>query len=454
MRWSIRNQILLPFALIQTLAITVLSVILAMRATQSAEQDAERRLEAVVQTLSNARFPLHTTILEQMKGLSTADFVTADSAGRLVATTLGDSIAREVLRLTAAPDSQAFSGPISEFIPVTVQEDRFLVGHANIMKTSNAAELLVLVPEQQWNAVTQASMWPPLLIGGAALPVMVSVSAWISARFAGRIRRLQGQVKRIAEGHFQETIPEAGADELGELAISIQRMASDLQTLTQQIRTNERVAIVTQVAGGLAHQLRNSITGARMAVQLHDRRCSHNDKESLQVALRQLSLTESQIRGLLTLTSDLHQPPKSGLLNDVVDSVRNLVLPECEHLQIRLTVANTPSSARVKDVEQMEAGILNVVRNAMEAAGPAGEVEMHATVDQGLIRIDVLNSGPPISAEIAASMFEPFASSKSEGVGLGLTLAARTAEIHGGHLTHQRAGNRTCFRFEIAEDLL
>ncbi len=59
-------------------------------------------------------------------------------------------------------------------------------------------------------------------------------------------------------------------------------MAVDLRLLTEQIRMSERAEIVTQVAGGLAHQLRNSITGAKMAIQLHAKRCGDVDKASLQ----------------------------------------------------------------------------------------------------------------------------------------------------------------------------
>ena len=69
MRWSIRNQILLPFVLIQAVAITVLSALLASQAIQTARQQAVGRLGAVVQALGNAQFPLHETILAQMKGL-------------------------------------------------------------------------------------------------------------------------------------------------------------------------------------------------------------------------------------------------------------------------------------------------------------------------------------------------------------------------------------------------
>ncbi len=68
--------------------------------------------------------------------------------------------------------------------------------------------------------------------------------------------------------------------------------------MEKAIRRSERLALLGQLAGGLAHQLRNNVTGALMAVQLHARECDA-DPESLDVALRQLALTEEYLNQFL-----------------------------------------------------------------------------------------------------------------------------------------------------------
>lgn len=469
MHWPIRNQILLPFAIVQTLAVAVLSVSAAWMAADRAEREAVGRLERVVATLSTASFPVRVPILQQMKGLSGADYVASDSLGRITATTLDEDIATRILSIPQAstPTGVPGSGRLGQLQPITAGDQAWLMGTVQILQSPELKQLLVLVPEQQWQSLRQEVILPPLMIGAVTLLVMVSVSFWLAARMGGRLKRMQQHVQQLASLEFDQLLPVTGSDELHELATSINRMAQDLQNSTRQIRLSERTSLVTQVAGGLAHQLRNSITGARMAVQLHLRRCRDADRESLNVALRQLSLTENQIRGLLRLTRDAQQPPVAGRLDQLLRTIEELLHPQCQHSNIRLAV-ELPSvqdceRLEVADSEQMQASLLNLVQNAVEAAGPGGHVIVQVSVlpttiptgslsGKFVIRVDVLDSGPGVSEELRSRIFEPFVTGKPEGVGLGLTLAAQTAEDHGGSLAYERIDGLTRFRFEIASD--
>jgi hypothetical protein len=273
-------------------------------------------------------------------------------------------------------------------------------------------------------------------------------------------------VQKLASLEFEELLPVSGDDEMQELASSINRMALDLQSTTKQIRITERTSLVTQVAGGLAHQLRNSITGAQMAVQLHLRRCRDTDKESLRVALLQLSLTENQIRGLLRLTRDAQQPPVPGCIDGMIQTIRDLLAPQCQHSEIGFSVTfPSPEDCgklTVSDAEPIQASLLNLMQNAVEACGPGGQVQVIVALqkDEALsnqsphntgswICVDVLDNGPGVNQELDSRIFEPFVTGKPEGVGLGLTLASQTADDHGGSLTFERVGEWTRFRFRI-----
>ncbi len=462
MRWPIRNQILLPFAIVQTIAVAVLSFSAAWMAADRAEKVAFERLERVVATLGNASFPIRTPILEQMKGLSGADFIASDSGLRVTASTLTDEQASLIL---AMPRSTAESGRLGRLLPVRSGEQAWLVGAVEVLKSPELKQLLVLVPEQQWQSLRREVILPPLMIGAVTLLLMVTVSFWLAARMGGRLKRMQQHVQQLASCEFDQLLPTTGDDELQELATSINGMAKDLQFTTRQIRINERTSLITQVAGGLAHQLRNSITGAKMAVQLHLRRCHDVDRESLNVAIRQLSLTENQIRGLLRLTRDVQQPPIIGRIDHILQTVQGLLEPQCAHsdiqMSLRLPSANAREKLVVADSEQMQASLLNLVQNAVEAAGPGGRVQIEVSLpgdseaadslaeQDRKIRVEIFDSGPGVSAELGARIFEPFVTGKPEGVGLGLTLAAQTAEEFGGSLQFDRVNGMTRFRFEI-----
>ena len=93
--------------------------------------------------------------------------------------------------------------------------------------------------------------------------------------------------------------------------------------------------------------------------------------------------------------------------------------------------------------------MINLALNAIEAAGPGGRVELLASVEGDRVRFDVLDDGPGPSPDLLGSMFEPFVTSKPEGLGLGLVLATRVAEAAGGGLSWSRVDSRTRFRLEV-----
>lgn len=175
MHWPIRNQILLPFAIVQTLAVAVLSVSAAWMAADRAEREAVGRLERVVATLSTASFPVRVPILQQMKGLSGADYVASDSLGRITATTLDEDIAARILSIPQAstPTGVPGSGRLGQLQPITAGDQAWLMGTVQILQSPELKQLLVLVPEQQWQSLRQEVILPPLMIGAVTLLVMV-----------------------------------------------------------------------------------------------------------------------------------------------------------------------------------------------------------------------------------------------------------------------------------------
>lgn len=451
MRWPIRNQILMPFAVLQGMAIMIISLSASWTAAQRAERESISRLDQVVKTLSESRFPVQNSVLEQMKGLSGADFIATDARGGLTASTLSEDQALLILATPRATVSHL--NRLSEFQPVSVANETWLIEGVQAQRSPELKELLVLIREREWQAIRNEVILPPLLIGGFTLLAMVGLSYMIAAKLGARLDRMQRHVGKLSAMEFEDLLPVSGDDELTSLALSINRMAVDLQKATQLIRMSERTTLITQVAGGLAHQLRNSITGARMAIQLHMRRSTNKDVEGLLVANRQLSLTENQIRGLLSLTRDAQQEPVPGQIDQILVTIRDLLEPQFRHsstlLEIEFPSERTPDSLAVADAEQVQSAMLNLMQNALEACRPNGQVRVLVALTEDQILVDVLDNGPGISDDVKGRIFEPFVTGKPEGVGLGLTLAAQVAESADGNLTCERLDHWTRFRFQI-----
>ncbi len=210
-------------------------------------------------------------------------------------------------------------------------------------------------------------------------------------------------------------------------------------------------------SGGLAHQLRNGLTGVRLAVQLFARECAEQtDTAALDVALRQLTLLETNLKRFLDLGRDSEGRRERCSLPALVSEAVELLRPQCRHAGIELRW-QPPSCDPVLlgDAGRLGQLILNVLGNAVEAAGPGGTVQVALAEETPLssptpvVVMEVMDSGPGPAPEVAERLFEPFVTGKPEGVGLGLAVAQQAAEAHGGRIRWSRKGDWTCFRIEL-----
>src|SRR5262249_53663563 len=196
-------------------------------------------------------------------------------------------------------------------------------------------------------------------------------------------------------------------------------MAQRLTQLQETVQKTERLRLLGQVSGGLAHQLRNAVTGARLAVQLHARECTTGaDAEALDVALRQLALVEANLKRFLDLgrpTESRHEPCD---LNALLGLAVSLYRPQCRHASIDLRWQPPLDPLTLHgDAGQLEHLFLNLLSNAVEAAGPNGSVHVQSAICNSSLRpktvaIEIRDSGPGPPADLAPRLFEPFVTGK------------------------------------------
>lgn len=457
MRWPIRHQILLPTAMITSSAVMVVSLITAWIAARHAERRVDEQLRQLGRTLLTSSFPLTGTVLTQMHGLSGAHFVLFGQDGRVVAAS------RE-----SASGLQAAPTPVNDWRQLRLGDlrreggDNYFVSALAIGGRGSERQPAVLqisYPESHWLASRREAALPPLLGGLAALVISVPLSALIARRISRPVARLRGQVTRLADGDFSTLPLPDRDDELRDLARSVNVLAEQLLEMRQAIRRTERLTLLGRLGGALAHHLRNDLTGTRMAVQLHQRGCTAGDRESLDVALRQLELSEQHLQRLLA-AGQPRQPHRADCgLGEIARHVVQLVEPTCRHRSVDLTCLPAPAGRAFRlwaDEEQLRQLLMNLVVNAIEAAGVGGWVRIELDHTNGAIGLRVLDSGAGPPAEVAGQLFEEFVTSKAEGVGLGLAVARRIAESHGGTLNYAPRDGHTCFevRFPLADHAL
>jgi len=449
MRWSIRSQILIPLIAIQAMAVAAIAIATATLAARRSERQIVDRLNGLIDALGDARFPYTSGVLVRMRGLSGAHFAAYAEDGRVTASSLASLavLPRDLRSLPNLVHVDVLGGNPE----ATIDGTRYLVASLRSTAGPRGASLLVLYPETSWRQARWEAALPPLMLGAGSLGMMILVTSWVAHRIAARIRRVQGQVARIVDGDFRELAPAGHLDEVADLSRSINHLCVQLREMQRTIRETERSRLLAQFAAGLAHQLRNALTGARMSVQLHARRHpAPAGDQSLSVAVRQLAMTEEQVKGLLSLGRIERRPVETCDLEAILAEVTFLVDPACQHARVGLAHRKGREPLEVVvDPAGVRAALLNLTLNAIEAAGPGGTVRLEARVVGDDVVVDVVDSGAGPPPELADSLCEAFVTSKPEGVGLGLALAQRVAADHGGRLTWSRADGETCFRLTL-----
>jgi signal transduction histidine kinase len=465
MRLSIRYQLLVPL-LTLLLGVVGMSVWTALASAARVRAQIETQIHDIADTVNAVTFPRNRQTLRLMKGLSGAEFVLGDNRGR----PLEDSQGEPMTTLKALPGQLPPPTEDWESLPqsprVQIGGETYFCRGVPLGRAQQPAILYVLYPEALWRDALWQAIRPSLIFGVLTGLASVVLTVVVALRLTRRIQDLERRTRLIAGGDFSPMPLPRRHDELRDLSKSVNEMAQRLAQFQETVKNTERLRLLGQVGGGLAHQLRNGVTGARLAVQLHARECNGQaDAETLQVALRQLDLVELHLKRFLDLgrTSDLPRQPCS--LNAVLTETVTLLRPQCRHAHIDLRWQPLEGGSEptvVGDASQLSHLFLNVLSNAVEAAGPRGQVEVRLQIAQGTPEarglasglggteeqsaiIEISDSGAGPAPEVAERLFEPFVTGKRDGVGLGLAVARQVAQAHGGTIGWRREPGRTCF---------
>lgn len=463
MRWPIRLQLLLPMLSVVVVTIILVSVLSAFFGAKHARQLQRETLQRVISTLSDPQFPLNEPVLRQMSSLSGAEFVFFDRGYRLQASTLKLSVSERKYLQQKSFEGVSDGSPQS---PGIILRDRPYLNQRVTVKErppfTPGGWLVVLYPEENWAAMLWQAAYPAILVGSAAILASVLVTMLLAHRFTQPIRRLGDRAATIAEGNFEPLPVTRRNDEIRDLTISINRMAERLARFENEVRRHEQLRTLGQLGAGLAHQLRNAATGGRMAIELHQLRCpaaaTPEEKESLEVALRQLQLMESYLQRFLALGQTCDAPHEPLALETLVEDALDLVRTRTVHAGIELVYNKKVESTTISgDADALRQLFVNLLINAIEAVSGQKcgtgriEVEIHSDEDH-LAIVKISDSGPGPSAKITERLFEPFSTDKPEGTGLGLYVARQTVESHHGEIHWHRQNGMTCFEVQFPLD--
>ncbi len=259
MRWPLRYQILFPFGGVMLAVVLGISLLDALLAVRRAQRQIEHQVNEVAKTLRDANFPLTDAVLKQTRGLSGAEFVLTDQQGATRAASLADVELASIPRATHGLEFH-----LGDTISLGGEE----YFHTAIPIHARGAEpdsslLHILYPRRFLSEARWQAAYPPLVIGSVLLGVVIALATAIAGRLSHPIRELRRQLSGLVQGDFQPLDAPTRNDELGDLIRSVNVLGDRLDEMRRAIKRSERLTLLGQLSGGLAHQLRNSVTGAR-----------------------------------------------------------------------------------------------------------------------------------------------------------------------------------------------
>jgi signal transduction histidine kinase len=214
-------------------------------------------------------------------------------------------------------------------------------------------------------------------------------------------------------------------------------MMARLRESEARVVRSEKLALTGMLAARVAHDIRNPLSSIKMQVQLLRRRLGGlpDAKDPVAPLLRDIDQVDWVVRDLLELARPGELRTVSADVNDTIDEVLEQMLPQLTHRKIVVERRLRPGLQPVRvDVDRIKQALRNLVVNAAEAITTGGTLTVSSDMaeDGSSVTVEIQDDGAGIDPAIASRIFDPFVSTKREGVGLGLFNTRSIVERHGG----------------------
>ncbi len=286
-----------------------------------------------------------------------------------------------------------------------------------------------------------------MLVAAAGAVAICAVLLVVLAVLIQRpLMELQREIAKLQAGDLTVRVRFAGRnDEIGELGRNFNEMVRQLRETREEIerlhRTQmsraEHLATLGELAAGLAHEIRNPLAGIAGVIEIIGRDLPE-DSPNREV-LKEVQQEVLHIKQILSELLDYARPKPPQFhpadLNATAEHAVALARQQVLSRPIQIELIKAEGLPEVEhDAAQIQQVLLNLLLNAIQAIHGAGRIELSVASRGDFAAVTVSDTGRGIAPEHLPNIFRPFFTTKGQGTGLGLSLARRIVEDHGGRI--------------------
>jgi signal transduction histidine kinase len=217
------------------------------------------------------------------------------------------------------------------------------------------------------------------------------------------------------------------------------------------VERQEKLASLGLLAAGVAHEVRNPLTAIKAWLFLQQKHLQPGTPEhaDTEVIANEVTRLEAIVKEVLLLARPSEPHLMTVSADEPLRQVRTLLTAQLEKAGIRLVVEDSVPARFQIDPQQIQQVLINLIQNAADSIGQNGTVTLRVRLDTkrltdrltDVVILEVADTGKGIPPEVQKRLFDPFFTTKDTGTGLGLPIAARIVEKHGGALQYQTQPN-------------
>lgn len=322
----------------------------------------------------------------------------------------------------------------------TIQDGILVIDTDGIVQYANDAALTLIGLKENDIGVTR--LWKMVPDLARSIDEDASTNKSKNAPVLSREVELSYPELRVVRLYMVPIDAQVGHHDSGGYVIVLTDITEDKVSMEERIES-ERIGSIVRLAAGVAHELGNPLNSLTIHLQLIERKLKkltdEKDAAKLSESLQVCQGEVQRLDGIITHFLEAVRPQKPELnelnLVELVEEVLRVQEAELSDRQLEVKVEVGGELPQILgDRGQIKQVFFNLIKNAMEAMQPGGELNILARKDDEFVYLQFADTGSGISEEDLSKVFQAYFTTKDEGHGLGMMIVQRIMREHGGHI--------------------